>query len=63
MNRNGYIFNPGQAQEAPLTEKILLAVIGSICVLLTFGAASIITILAIACGAGTSPTCAWEDGE
>lgn len=52
MNRNGCIFNPGQAQEAPLNEKILLAVIGSICVLGTYGVAGVLTAIALVCDIG-----------
>lgn len=42
---------------------LVLWVISGLAVLVTFGAAGVLTAIALACGVGTSPTCAWEDGE
>lgn len=52
MNRNGCIFNTGQAQEAPLDEKILIGIVSILAVLGAFGVCAVLAAIALACDIG-----------
>lgn len=46
------IFTPGQAQEAPLSDKLLIGIVSTLAVLGTFGVAGVLTAIALACDIG-----------
>ena len=54
MNRNGCIFNPGQAQEAPVSDKLLIGIISILAVLGTFGVCGVLAAMCLACDIGGS---------